>query len=159
MAQITLISVGSLKEGYLRDAVAEYKKRLSQYAKVDEINLKEVPIKNEDDASEIKRALDSEAEKIICAIPKDSYKIAMCVEGKEYDSPALANFLGSAIDQKGKITLIVGSSHGLSDIVKRECDARLSVSKLTFPHQLMRVLLMETLYRCFTILAGKKYHK
>ena len=91
--------------------------------------------------------------------PRHSYKIAMCVEGREYDSPALARLIGSAIDQKGKIALIIGSSHGLSDIVKRECNARISLSKLTFPHQLMRVILMEALYRSFTILHGKKYHK
>ena len=159
MANITVISIGTLKEAYLRDAVSEYKKRLSQYARIDEINLKEEAIRNEDDASEIKRALEIEAEKVLAAAPKDSYKIAMCVEGKEYDSPALAKLIGSAIDAKGKITLIIGSSHGLSDTVKTECDARISFSKLTFPHQLMRVILMEVLYRSFTILAGKKYHK
>lgn len=159
MANVTVISIGTLKEAYLRDAVAEYKKRLSQYAKVDEINLKEEAIRNEDDPSDVKRALGLEADKILASIPKDSYKIAMCVEGKEYDSPALARLIGSAIDTRGKITLIIGSSHGLADSVKAECDARLSLSKLTFPHQLMRVILMETLYRSFTILAGKKYHK
>lgn len=159
MANITVISIGTLKEAYLRDAVGEYKKRLSQYAKVDEINLKEETIRNEDDASEIRRALDLEAEKILSAVPKGSYKIAMCVEGNEYDSPALAKLIGSAIDARGKIALIIGSSHGLSDTVKAECDARISISKLTFPHQLMRVILMESLYRSFTILAGKKYHK
>ena len=159
MANVTVISIGTLKEAYLRDAVAEYKKRLSQYAKVDEINLKEEAIRNEDDPSDVKRALGLEADKILASIPKDSYKIAMCVEGKEYDSPALASLIGSAIDTKGKITLIIGSSHGLADSVKSECDARLSLSKLTFPHQLMRVILMETLYRSFTILAGKRYHK
>ena len=159
MANVTVISIGTLKEAYLRDAVSEYKKRLSQYARVDEINLKEETIRNEDDPSEIKRALSLEAEKILAAAPKDSYKIAMCVEGKEYDSPALARLIGSAIDARGKITLIIGSSHGLSDTVKAECDARISFSRLTFPHQLMRVILMEALYRSFTILAGKKYHK
>jgi 23S rRNA (pseudouridine1915-N3)-methyltransferase len=159
MVQLTVISVGTLKEDYLKDAVSEYKKRLLQYAKVEEINIKEEAIKNEDDLSEIDRALDREAVKILASIPKDSYKIAMCVEGKEYDSPALAKLLGSASDQKGKITLIIGSSHGLSNKVKQECDFRLSLSKLTFPHQLMRVILFETVYRSFTILAGKKYHK
>ena len=159
MVQITLITVGTLKENYLKDAVDEYKKRLSQYARVDETNLKEEAIKNEDDRTEIARALSAEGAKIISAIPKDSYKIAMCVEGKEYDSPALAKLIGDASDLKGRITLIIGSSHGLCEEVKRECDARLSLSKLTFPHQLMRVILMETLYRSFTILAGKRYHK
>ncbi len=159
MTQITVISVGTLKEGYLKSAVEEYKKRLGQYAKVEEINIKEELIKNEDDTSEIKRALDTEAEKILSAIPKDSHKIALCVEGKEYDSPALASLIGEAVDRRGKITLIIGSSHGLAPSVKNAADTRLSVSRLTFPHQLIRVVLMETLYRSFTILAGKRYHK
>ena len=159
MANITIISVGTLKEGYLKDAVAEYKKRLSQYARVEEINIKEETIKDEDDSSEIKRALDVEADKIIAAIPKGAGKIALCVEGKQYDSVALAGLIGRMNDQSGKIALIIGSSHGLSDRVKKECDVRLSVSALTFPHQLMRVILFEALYRSFTILAGKKYHK
>lgn len=159
MANITLITVGTLKEGYLKEAVSEYKKRLSQYARVEEINIKEERIANEDDSSEIRRALDAEGDRIISAIPKGSGKIALCVEGKQYDSPALAGLIGRMADESGKITLIIGSSHGLADKVKRECDVRLSVSALTFPHQLMRVVLYEALYRSFTILAGKKYHK
>lgn len=159
MANITVITVGSLKEGYLKEAVAEYKKRLSQYARVEEINIKEEAIRDEDDQSEIKRALESEADKILAAIPKGAGKIALCVEGKQYDSPSLARLIGRMADESGKIALIIGSSHGLSDRVKRECDVRLSFSQLTFPHQLMRVILFETLYRSFTILAGKKYHK
>lgn len=159
MANITIITVGTLKEGYLKEAVAEYKKRLSQYARVDEVNIKEEKIQNEEDMSEVKRALDSEAEKIIAAIPKGAGKIALCVEGKQYDSVALASLIGRMNDESGKIALIIGSSHGLSDKVKKECDVRLSFSALTFPHQLMRVILFEALYRSFTILAGKKYHK
>ena len=159
MINLTIITVGTLKEKYLLDAVAEYKKRLSQFAKVEEINIKEEKINNEDDFSEISRALDAEADKILAAVPKDSMKIALCVEGKAYDSPALAKLIGRMVDEKGKISLIIGSSHGLSERVKKECHTRLSVSALTFPHQLMRVILMEALYRSFTILAGKKYHK
>ncbi len=159
MTHLTIISVGTLKEDYLKDAVSEYKKRLSQYAKVDEINIKEEAIKNENSQSEITRALDVEAEKIISAIPKDAFKIALCVEGKQFDSPALANIISEANDATGKIALVIGSSHGLSERVKSECKLRLSISKMTFPHQLMRVILLEALYRSFTIIAGKKYHK
>lgn len=159
MANITVISVGTLKEGYLKDAVNEYKKRLSQYARVDEINIKEEPIRDEDDKSEINRALECEADKILAAIPKGASKIALCVEGKQYDSPELASLIGRMADQSGKIALIIGSSHGMSERVKRECEVRLSFSKMTFPHQLMRVMLFEALYRSFTILQGKKYHK
>lgn len=159
MAHITLITVGSLKEKYLTDAVAEYKKRLSAYSRVEEIELSEVKISNEDDKGEIARALEREGEKILSSIPKDSVKIALCVEGREYSSPELADVIRKAEDGKGKICLIIGSSYGLSDKVKRAADIRLSVSRLTFPHQLMRVILYEALYRSYTIIAGKRYHK
>ncbi len=159
MAQITIITVGTLKEDYLKEAVAEYKKRLSQYAKVEEINIKEEKISNEDDKSEIKAALSKEGEKILSLLPKGAAKIALCVEGAQYDSPALASLIGKYADERGKIALVIGSSHGLSDDVKKAADIKLSFSKMTFPHQLMRVILYESLYRSFTILAGKKYHK
>ena len=159
MAQLTIITVGTLKEDYLKEAVSEYKKRLSQYARVEEINIKEERISNEDDKTEISSALDTEGEKILSAVPKGSAKIALCIEGKQYDSEGLAALIGKFSDECGKIALIIGSSHGLSEKVKNECAIRLSVSKMTFPHQLMRVILFEALYRSFTILAGKRYHK
>ena len=156
---VTVISVGTLKEKYLTDAVAEYKKRLSQYARVEEINIKEEKIQNEDDASEINRALEWEGEKILAAAPRDSVKIALCVEGREYDSVALARLVEKYSDELGKLTFIIGSSHGLADSVKAAADLKLSVSALTFPHQLMRVILFEALYRSVTIIKGKRYHK
>ena len=159
MVILTLITVGTLKENYLKDAVSEYKKRLLQYARVEEINIKEESIHNEDDRAEIERALNAEGEKILSAIPKDSAVIALCVEGKELDSPALAEKIAEMQNDKGKITLIIGSSYGLAPAVKARADYRLSLSKLTFPHQLMRPVLLETVYRSFTIIAGKRYHK
>ena len=159
MAIVTIITVGSIKEAYLRDALAEYKKRLSQYARVEEITLSEEKIANEDDASQVARALDTEGAKILSQIPDGSLKIALCVEGKEYDSVGLAELVRRGVDEYGKITLIIGSSHGLSSKVKSECNVKLSFSRLTFPHQLIRVNLYEALYRSFTIIAGKKYHK
>ena len=159
MVQLTLITVGTLKENYLKEAISEYKKRLSQYARVEEINIKEEMIRNEDDASEIRRALELEGDKILAQVSRDSALITLCVEGKEYDSVSLASLIGRLSDEKGKITLVIGSSHGLAEKVKGASCARLSVSKMTFPHQLMRVILMEALYRSFTILAGKRYHK
>lgn len=159
MASITVITVGSLKESYLKEAVAEYKKRLSQYAKVDEVELKEERISNEDNRAEIEAALDKEADKIIAAIPKDALKIALCVEGKQYSSEELAALIESGNDRSGKIALVIGSSYGLSERVKRECDVRLSFSRLTFPHQLMKAILFESIYRSYTIIHGKRYHK
>ena len=159
MSHITVITVGNLKEAYLRDAVAEYKKRLSQYARVDEIELREERVRDENDRTEIERALDREAEHILNAMPKESLKIALCVEGKEYSSEGLAELISKGIDQGGRICLVIGSSHGMSPKVKEACSVRLSFSKLTFPHQLMKVILMEALYRSFTIIHKKSYHK
>ena len=156
---VTVITVGGLKENYLKDAVAEYKKRILQYAKLEEIEIKEERITNEDDRAEIARALDAEANKILSSIPKDAYKIALCVEGRQYSSEELASIVGNAEDSSGRLALVIGSSHGLSDKVKSAADLRLSFSKLTFPHQLMRVNLYEAIYRSFTILRGKRYHK
>ena len=92
-------------------------------------------------------------------IPPRAYKIAMCVEGKQLSSEELAEKLGEISEKYGDVCFIIGSSHGLSDKVKKACDARISVSRLTFPHQLMRVLLLEAVYRGFNILKGTKYHK
>ena len=156
---VTLISVGTLKEEYLKDAFSEYKKRLSQFARVEEVNIKEEAIKNESDKSEIMRALEIEGAKIIASIPDGAVPIALCVEGKEYDSVTLSDEISRALDESGKVAFIIGSSHGLSDSVKKRARVRLSVSRLTFPHQLMRVILSEVIYRSFTIIHGKRYHK
>lgn len=159
MVQLTIIALGTLKEKYLSDAVEEYKKRLGAFAKVDCIEIKEERITDEDDATKTAAALLREGEKILQKLPKDSFKIALCVEGRTMDSTALAARIGAAADQCGKIALVIGSSHGLSSSVKQACDLSLSISPLTFPHQLMRVILLEVLYRSFCIISGKKYHK
>ena len=116
-------------------------------------------ISNEDDAKEISRALEAEAVKILAAIPDGAYTIALCVEGKEYSSEQLAEIVGRCENETGKLALVIGSSHGLSPRVKDAANLRLSFSRLTFPHQLIRVNLYEAIYRSFTILRGKRYHK
>ena len=130
-----------------------------QYARVDEIELKEERIANEDDRAEIARALEAEGEKILARLPRDAKKIALCVEGRQYSSEELAVALGEGLDSSGQLVFIIGSSHGLSERVKTECDLKLSISKLTFPHQLVKPLIFEIVYRSFTIRAGKRYHK
>lgn len=159
MTQITLITVGTLKEDYLRTAVAEYTKRLSAYAQVNTVELREARISNEDDPAAIAAALDAEADAILAHIPRSSAVFALCIEGKQLSSEELAARIGRARDTSGKLCFIIGSSHGLSPRVKAAADLRLSFSPMTFPHQLMRVLLLEAIYRSETILAGKKYHK
>ena len=156
--KITLITVGTLKEDYLRRAMEEYVRRIGAYATWEEINLKEEKLKDESPAS-VDTALKAEGERIVAAIPKDALAIALCVEGKQYSSEELAALLGRGADEKGKVCLVIGSSWGLAEEVKRACQVRLSVSKMTFPHQLMRVILGEAIYRSLTILKGKKYHK
>ena len=159
MMHITLITVGTLKESYLCEAVGEYKKRLGAYAKVSEEELKEERIVREDDRREVAAALEAEGERILKKIPAGAFVVALCVEGKMYSSETLAALLARAAEIGGKLCFIIGSSHGLSPKVKSAADLCLSVSALTFPHQLMRVMLYEILYRCATITAGKTYHK
>ncbi len=160
MIQLTVITVGSLKEAYWREALAEYEKRLSAFAKTEILQLKEARVGDDPSDGEIASALADEEKRILTAIPPRAYKIALCVEGKQFSSEELAEKLGSILSsQTGSLALIIGSSHGLSERVKAACDLRLSVSKLTFPHQMMRVLLLEVLYRSFNILKGTKYHK
>ena len=159
MIGVKFITLGTLKEDYLREAAAEYEKRLGAFCKIQIIQLKEERLPDDPSENEIRKALEKEAVKINAEIPQRAYKIAMCVEGKQLSSEELAAHLGEISERYGDVCFIIGSSHGLADSVKTSCDMRLSVSKLTFPHQLMRVLLLETVYRSFNILKGTKYHK
>ena len=159
MFALKLITVGTLKESYWRDAVAEYEKRLGAFCRTEILQLKEEKLGERPTDGEIRVALEREGTRILEAIPPRSYRIALCVEGKQLSSEELADQLDRIAESHGELCLIVGSSHGLSDKVKSECHMRLSVSKLTFPHQMMRVLLLETVYRSFNILKGTRYHK
>ncbi|MBQ8409321.1 MAG: 23S rRNA (pseudouridine(1915)-N(3))-methyltransferase RlmH [Clostridia bacterium] len=159
MATIKFITVGTLKEEYLREAVKEYEKRLSGFCHVEQVNLKEAKLPNDPSEGDIKRALAEESRAILAAMSERSYKIAMCVEGKQFSSEELAAKLESAFSAANEICFVIGSSHGLDDSVKNAADLKLSVSKMTFPHQLMRVLLLEGVYRCMNIIKGTKYHK
>jgi 23S rRNA (pseudouridine1915-N3)-methyltransferase len=159
MLSVKIITVGTLKESYLREAVAEYSKRLSAFCKLSIIELKESKLSDSPSEKEITAALDNEAKAILAQISPRSYNIAMCVEGKQMPSEKLAATLERISTEASEVTLIIGSSFGLSDKVKTCADMRLSVSELTFPHQLLRVMLLESIYRAFTIIAGTKYHK
>lgn len=159
MLHIRLIALGNLKESYWRAALAEYEKRLATMAKLEIIELKEYRLPESPSPAEIKTALDKEAQAILSMIPPRSFVAALCVEGGQLSSEELADKLSSIMQQSGHLTLIIGSSHGLADSVKKAAAMRLSVSKLTFPHQMMRVLLLETVYRSLSILQGTKYHK
>ncbi len=159
MMNVKFITLGTLKEGYLRDAAAEYEKRLGAFCRFELVQLKEERLSDNPSENEIRNALSKEAEKIFAEISPKSYCVAMCVEGKQLSSEELAEKIDEVAIEKGNICFIIGSSFGLSEAVKGRADMRLSVSKLTFPHQLMRVVLLEAVYRAFNISKGTKYHK
>lgn len=159
MATIKFITIGTLKEDYLRGAVAEYEKRLSGFCKVENINIKESKLPSEPSQGDIKKALEEEGRAILSNMSERAYKIVMCIEGKQFSSEELAEKIEHAFLISNEICFVIGSSHGLCNSVKSAADLRLSISKLTFPHQLMRVVLLESVYRCMSIINGTKYHK
>lgn len=160
MINLTLITLGKLKEAYLRDAEEEYRKRLCAFCKINIIELTPERLPDNPSQKEIDKALDTEAKVIISKIPQDSFIVTMCIEGKQVSSEELAKKLEDvAISGKSNAVFIIGSSCGLSEEVKAKSHMRLSMSKMTFPHQLARVMLLEQLYRATQINAGTKYHK
>ena len=160
MLNITLITIGSLKEQYLKDAMAEYQKRLGAYCTFREINLKEEKTSGRESKASISEALEKEADDIIKIIPPKSYKIALVIEGKMLSSEELAEKISSvATSGYSEIAFIIGSSCGLSPRIKALADLSLSFSRMTFPHQLMRIILCEQIYRAMNIISGGKYHK
>ena len=141
MLNVTVICVGNLKEAYLRDAVKEYEKRLSAYCRFKTVELKD-------------------GAPILPHLPDRAYRVALCVEGKQLSSEELAAMIDTkATEGFSELVFVIGAFDGLPENVKKACHLRLSFSKMTFPHQLMRVILNEQIYRAFTILAGSKYHK
>ena len=155
---IKLIAIGKLKEDYLRNACAEYVKRLSRYCCFELVELDECRFSDNPSDKEIASALEKEAEMI--KKHAKGYIIPMCIEGKQLSSTELSEKISSVgINGQSTITFIIGSSFGLADSVKSMADLKLSMSKMTFPHQLARVMLLEQIYRAFTISGGSKYHK
>lgn len=160
MLNITYIYFGQQKDEYFRKAMDEYIKRTGKYAKFTEKVLKPENLADNPTQNEINTSLEKEAKAVISLLSKSAYKIAMCVEGKQMSSEAFAGVFQKAMNAgKSEIIFIVGSSHGLSESVKKACDLRLSFSPMTFAHGLFGVMLTEQIYRAFTILSGEKYHK
>ncbi len=159
MIKITLIALGKLKEKYLVDAAAEYKKRLSRYCSLEICEIEPIRLAEKPSKAEIDAALDKEAKLILKKIPQGNMVISLCVEGTQMQSPHFAKTLKNSVDTGKNITFIIGSSYGLCDEVKKISDIRLSLSQMTFPHQLFRVMLLEQIYRGFKINEGSTYHK
>ncbi len=160
MLSITVVAVGKIKEKYFNDAINEYQKRLSAYCKFEVVEVKDEKTPDNPTETEKQVVLSREAERIIPKIPKGAMVVALCVEGKQMSSEAFAKLIDKSTAQGvSKIAFVIGGSMGLSEEVKNLASLRLSFSEMTFPHKLMRVILGEQLYRAFTIIEGKTYHK
>ena len=157
---IKIIALGKLREKYFSDAYREYEKRLGAFCRV--ITDEPEPVKLPDSPSpaQIKKALDTEAERIRQRLTPGSLTAALCIEGEAADSESFARKIQQvAVSGKSGIDFIIGSSFGLSEEIKRSADINLSMSRMTFPHQLARIMLIEQIYRGFTIINNRKYHK
>ena len=159
MLNVKMFVTGTLKEQYYKSAIEEYKKRLTNLCQFDIIEFKEYKLPDSPTERQIEQALEAEGDKILSAMPQRAYKIALCVEGKQISTEEFAKKLDDIAMSHGEVCLVIGSSFGLSEKLKSACDMRLSVSKMTLTHQMMRVWLTEIIYRCLSINHGGKYHK
>lgn len=160
MLSVTVIAVGKIKEKFFSQAIDEYKKRLGRYCSFEIIEVKDEPTPENPSDREKELILLREGERILEKIPKGAFVVSLCVEGQQCSSEKFAEFFEEAARSgNSKIAFLIGGSFGLWDRVKKASGKRLSFSEMTFPHQLMRVILAEQIYRAFTIIEGKTYHK
>lgn len=160
MQRVTVLCVGKLKERFYADAAAEYVKRLQRYCKLEIIELPEQRLPEDPSPAEIQRALRSEGAAIREKLPKGGAVVALCIEGKPCSSEELSRRMADfGIQGRTQVTFIIGGSFGLDEDVKKQADWRLSMSPMTFPHHLARVMLLEQIYRACQIAEGTKYHK
>ena len=157
--KVTLICVGKVKEKFYRDAIKEYEKRLGAYIKLNTIEISDEKVKVEND-SEIALAMEKEGNNIFSKIKDNQYVITLEILGKNLSSEEFASKIDNLmLTGKSDVALVIGGSYGLSDNVKKRSDFALSFSRMTFPHQMMRVVLLEQVYRAYRIITGASYHK
>ena len=160
MIRLEIFAVGNLKESWLRAGCEEYLKRMGLWSRVCVTELEEARLPKDPSPAQITAALEKEGQHILEKLPKNSKVVALCIEGKLLSSQELAASFGRWAEQgTGEAVFIIGGSYGLSEAVKKRDDLRLSMSPMTFPHQLARLMLCEQLYRALSILGGAKYHK
>ena len=160
MQKVSVICVGKLKERFYADAVAEYAKRLSRFCKLEIVELPEERLPDSPSPAQIEAALSKEADAIRLRLPASAYVIALCVEGKPRSSEELARLMAdSASRGESHLVFLIGGSFGLHPSVKALAAVKLSMSPMTFPHHLARVMLLEQIYRAYQINAGSRYHK
>lgn len=160
MLNVQIICVGKLKEKFYADAVAEYAKRLGGYCKFSITELSEERLTENPSAAQIEAALAKEGAAVLSRLPKGGAVTALCVEGKELTSEGLSDKIAAWAGQgRSQLAFLIGSSYGLHQDVKNAADFQLSMSQMTFPHHLARVMLLEQIYRAFKITEGSTYHK
>lgn len=160
MMTVNIICIGRLKESYLQEACEEYRKRLTAFCKLQVIELNEYKVPSNPSPAEIKKAVEMEGAEILRMCRPGAYVVPMCIEAKPQSSEQVAQRLQDiALGGKSEVSFIIGGSFGLSDGVKQKADWKLSMSPMTFPHQLARVMLLEQVYRAFQINCNGKYHK
>ena len=160
MLSVTLLAVGRLKDRFYEDAAAEYVKRLGAYAKMNIVEVRAAELPEDPNPAQVENALRKEGRALLEKLPANALAVALCVEGKQYASEDVAALLtDAAVGGRPNVVFIIGGSYGLSDEVKKRADVRLSMSRMTFPHRLARVMLLEQLYRGFKIARGETYHK
>ena len=160
MLNVTIICVGKLKEKYWTDACLEYAKRLRSFCGFQIVEVEEEKLPDAPSPAQIRNTLEKEGKRILGKLPKGARLIALCIEGKQRSSPELAKLLSDlAVEGCSHAAFVIGGSWGLSDEVKAAASVKLSMSEMTFPHQLARVMLCEQIYRAFQISSGGKYHK
>ncbi len=160
MLGIRIICVGKLKEKFWSDASSEYLRRLSAYCRAEVTELPEQRLGDSPSPAEIRAALEKEAQLIRKQIPAQSYTAALCIEGEQTDSEGFSKMMSDlAVRGVSKLCFIIGGSYGLDGSIKKEAAARVSMSRMTFPHHLARIMLLEQIYRAFKIEEGSKYHK
>ena len=160
MLSIQMICVGKMKESYLQEAFAEYRKRLGAYCRLEVTEIPEERLSEKPSRAEIEAALRKEEQQIRKVIAKDAQLITLCVEGKSISSEELAEILQKTENSgRPKLCFVIGGSYGLADELKERSTQRISMSRMTFPHHLARVMLAEQIYRGFKIMEGSRYHK
>jgi len=158
--KITILSVGKVKEKFYRDAILEFSKRLSRYCKLEIIEVTDEKTQEDASETEIKIVKEKEGERLLKNIKDDAYVVCLCIDGKQLDSEELSEKIEKlGVQGTSHICFIIGGSLGLSDEVVKRADYKLSFSRMTFPHQLMRVILLEQIYRAYRIMNNEPYHK
>lgn len=159
MLKVKIITVGKIKNNDLKNVIKEYEKRLSKYIKLETYEINDLPLSEKPSQSEINMVLEKEGEEILKKISDKSYTFTLCIEGKKLDSKALADKISDITLNFSEINFVIGSSHGISEKIKNMSNMKLSMSDMTFPHNLARLMLCEQIYRAFKINNNESYHK